>query len=99
MNRRGIRTTAEIRYSGFIFKVGNTIVLCIVPQSADWYGFRETLIKIVRYKLRFRMIKIKTGNARHANNMGRTSAKPASIFPGNAEVDYSGLKLIVHVLI
>jgi hypothetical protein len=45
------------------------------------------------------MIKIKAGNARHANNMGRAIAKPASIFLGNAEVDYFKLKLIVHVLI
>ena len=45
------------------------------------------------------MIKIKAGNARHAYNMGTAIAKPAFIFLGNAEVDYFGPKLIVHVLI
>jgi hypothetical protein len=38
------------------------------------------------------MIKIKAGIARHSNNMGRAIAKPASIFLGNAEVDYFRLK-------
>jgi hypothetical protein len=34
------------------------------------------------------MIKLKAGNARHANNMGWVIGKPASFFLGNAEVDY-----------
>ena len=45
------------------------------------------------------MIKINAGNARHASKLGRTIAKYAFIFLGNAEVDYFRLKLIVHVLI
>jgi hypothetical protein len=56
---------------------------------------REPLIKTGRYRLRAKMIKIKAGNARNSPAI----AKPASIFLGNAEVDYFGLKLIVHVLI
>ena len=44
------------------------------------------------------MTKIKAWNARHVDNMGCSIAKPASIFMGNAEIDYFKLKLISHDL-
>ena len=50
----------------------------------------ELLIKTGRYKLRFKMIKIKAGNARNSRAIAKLP---------NAEIDYFGLKLIVHVLI
>ena len=51
---------------------------------------REPLIKTGRIKLRYKMIKVKAGNARNSRAIAKFS---------NVEIDYFGLKLIVHVLI